>query len=72
MVRIQYASDLHINDWPDQTNYENFIIPVAPVLIVAGDVCSALDKSSRTVQVIFCQAPISALLVQRYGRPLIL
>ena len=45
MVRIQYASDLHINDWPDQTNYENFIIPVAPVLIVAGDVCSALDKS---------------------------
>lgn len=48
MVRIQYASDLHINDWPNQTTYDNFIIPVAPILIVAGDICSAMDKSYST------------------------
>ena len=45
MVRIQYASDLHINDWPDQTTFENFITPIAPILVVAGDICSAFDKS---------------------------
>ena len=43
MVRIQYASDLHINDWPKGTPFESFITPVAPILVLAGDICSAWD-----------------------------
>lgn len=41
MVVIQYASDLHINDFPESTPFNDFLIPVAPILIVAGDVCRA-------------------------------
>lgn len=43
MVRVQYASDLHINDWPKGTPFESFITPVAPILVLAGDICSAWD-----------------------------
>lgn len=43
MLNIQYASDLHINDWPKGTPFESFLTPVAPILILAGDICSALD-----------------------------
>jgi hypothetical protein len=43
MVRIQYASDLHINDWPKGTPFESFLTPVAPILVLAGDICSAWD-----------------------------
>lgn len=43
MVNIQYASDLHINDWPKGTPFESFLIPTAPILVIAGDICSAWD-----------------------------
>jgi hypothetical protein len=43
MVQIQYASDLHITDWPKGTAFETFITPVAPILVLAGDICSAWD-----------------------------
>jgi hypothetical protein len=43
MLKIQYASDIHINDWPKGTPFELFITPVAPILILAGDICSAWD-----------------------------
>jgi len=39
MVRIQYASDLHINDWPEGTPFKTFLIPNAPILVIAGDIC---------------------------------
>jgi len=47
MVSIQYASDLHINDFPG-TQFNTFLIPVAPILILAGDICSAWDPLYRT------------------------
>jgi hypothetical protein len=43
MVQIQYASDLHITDWPKGTAFETFLTPVAPILVLAGDICSAWD-----------------------------
>jgi hypothetical protein len=43
MVNIQYASDLHINDWPKGTPFASFLVPVAPILVIAGDICSAWD-----------------------------
>lgn len=42
-MRIQYASDLHIDDFPADTPFETFLTPCAPVLILAGDICSAYD-----------------------------
>lgn len=47
MVNIQYTSDLHINDWPKGTPFELFVTPVAPILVIAGDVCSAWDPLYR-------------------------
>jgi hypothetical protein len=47
MVRIQYASDLHINDYPKGTPFESFVTPVSPILVLAGDVCSAWDPLYR-------------------------
>ena len=41
MVQIQYASDLHIDGWPVGTSFYTFITPVAPILVLAGDICSA-------------------------------
>jgi hypothetical protein len=43
MVYIQYASDLHIDGWPSNTNYLHFLTPSAPILVLAGDVCDAFD-----------------------------
>ena len=43
MVHVQYASDLHITDWPKRTAFETFLTPVAPILVIAGDICSAWD-----------------------------
>ena len=40
MVQIQYASDLHIDGWPAGTSFFSFLTPVAPILILAGDICS--------------------------------
>ena len=48
MVNIQYASDLHINDFPKTTPFRHFIVPVAPILVLAGDVCSAWDSHFYT------------------------
>jgi hypothetical protein len=42
MVFIQYSSDLHIDKFPKGTSFYSFITPVAPILILAGDVCPAL------------------------------
>lgn len=44
MTPIQYASDLHITDFPTGTPFENFIIPSAPILVLAGDICSVWDS----------------------------
>ena len=41
MLQIQYASDLHIDDFPKGTPFGSFITPVAPVLVLAGDIGSA-------------------------------
>lgn len=38
---FQYASDLHINDWPQGTPFSQYIVPASPFLILAGDICSA-------------------------------
>lgn len=40
-MRIQYASDLHIDEWPITTNFCTFLTPNAPFLVLAGDICSA-------------------------------
>lgn len=40
MIKIQYSSDLHINDYPKGTPFESFITPIAPILVIAGDICS--------------------------------
>lgn len=48
MIKIQYASDLHINDFPKTTPFRHFIIPSAPILVLAGDVCSAWDRHFYT------------------------
>jgi hypothetical protein len=42
-MNFQYASDLHIDNWPLGYNFCNFLTPVAPFLVLAGDVCSAHD-----------------------------
>ena len=41
MLEIQYASDLHIDNYPSNTPFSTFLTPTAPVLILAGDICSA-------------------------------
>ena len=40
---FQYASDLHIDCWAPKTPFESFLVPSAPYLILAGDICSAWD-----------------------------
>jgi predicted phosphohydrolase len=37
-MELQYASDLHIDDHPG-SNYGHVLTPVAPVLLLAGDLC---------------------------------
>lgn len=39
-LNIQYTSDLHIDNYPSGTPFESFVTPVAPVLVIAGDICS--------------------------------
>ena len=41
MVQIQYISDLHVDHWDIGTPFEMFVTPVAPILVIAGDICSA-------------------------------
>ena len=40
---IQYCSDLHIERFPAGTPFIQFVHPVAKVLVIAGDICPALD-----------------------------
>lgn len=47
MVYIQYASDLHIDHFPKGTRFESFLIPVSPILVLAGDICSVWDPLYR-------------------------
>lgn len=42
-MKIQYASDLHIDEWPHGTNFSTFLTPSAPFLALAGDICPAWD-----------------------------
>jgi len=39
---IQYASDLHIDEWATGTNFFGFITPSAPILVLAGDICPVI------------------------------
>lgn len=41
MLKVQYASDLHIDGFPKGTPFESFLTPLSPILILAGDICSA-------------------------------
>ena len=47
MVQIQYASDLHIDNVPS-IPFESVLTPVAPLLVIAGDVCSVWDPRYAT------------------------
>jgi len=55
MRAIQYVSDLHIEEWSKHTSFYQFVTPVAPILVIAGDICSVwkpqykqfLDWTSR-------------------------
>jgi hypothetical protein len=40
-MKIQYASDLHIDGWPFGTPFGLFLVPASPFLVLAGDICSA-------------------------------
>lgn len=40
MLHIQYASDLHVDDFPKGTPFASFVSPDAPILILAGDIAS--------------------------------
>jgi hypothetical protein len=40
-MEIQYASDLHIDNWAVGTPFNLFITPKSPFLVIAGDICSA-------------------------------
>jgi hypothetical protein len=42
-MKLQYASDLHIDEWAPSTNFGTFLTPAAPFLALAGDICSAWD-----------------------------
>jgi hypothetical protein len=42
-MKLQYASDLHIDEWPQSTNFCTFLTPSAPNLALAGDICPAWD-----------------------------
>ena len=37
-MRIQYASDLHIELWPKST-YDETLQVTAPILVLCGDIC---------------------------------
>jgi UDP-2,3-diacylglucosamine pyrophosphatase LpxH len=37
-MQVQYSSDLHINTFPAGTPFETFVRPVAPILVLAGDI----------------------------------
>jgi len=39
MISIQYVSDLHIDQYPEGTPFVTFARPVAPILVIAGDIC---------------------------------
>lgn len=41
-MRLQYASDLHLEKSPKKT-YEELLKPVAPVLVFLGDICRLQD-----------------------------
>jgi hypothetical protein len=43
MVHIQYASDLHVDDFPKGTPFASFLTPVAPILVLAGDIANVWD-----------------------------
>lgn len=40
MTRVQYASDLHLDHFPSNTPFATFLKPVAPTLVLAGDIAS--------------------------------
>jgi Icc-related predicted phosphoesterase len=40
-MEIQYASDLHLDYFPKIKSFNDFIIPSAPILVLAGDIASA-------------------------------
>lgn len=64
MLNIQYVSDLHIEGWPTGSSFYQFVTPVAPILVIAGDICSAwnplykhfLDWTSRNWHIVILVA----------------
>ena len=38
-MQIQYCSDLHIDRFPEGTPFHSYVQPIAPILVIAGDIC---------------------------------
>ena len=45
---FQYASDLHINDWPAGAPFSQYLVPASPFLILAGDIGPSTDPLYAT------------------------
>lgn len=43
-MRVQYCSDLHIEHFPQGTPFDTFVNPVAPILVLAGDICPVSNR----------------------------
>jgi len=46
-MRIQYASDLHLELWPKET-FDETLEPKAPILILLGDICKLDNPNLRS------------------------
>lgn len=44
MAKIQYASDLHLDHFPNSVEFKRFLKPAAPTLVLAGDIASAWSQ----------------------------
>ena len=62
MVRIQYCSDLHIDRFPEGTPFETFLNPVAPILVIAGDICPAWNPIYE-IFLIWCRRNWSHIII---------
>ena len=45
MTKIQYASDLHLDYFAPTLDYDEFLTPSAPILVLAGDIASVWSQT---------------------------